>query len=258
MDKCFDLIKAPDQAFVERALIAAQKAGKWEDNYISKISCILVSFYKWLLSERHIDYNPYPFSRFKRPTLKEPEFLSPDEFDLIVSNPLLTLQEITMLYLFWDTGIRRLEAVSLDISDVYFEDKLIKIGDFNSKGGYSGRWIPFGDKSAWFLNQHIKWLKKHSNNNCLFINSEWNRLDDNSVSDMFKKIGLLKTPSKRPQRLHPHLLRHSLGSRLLDKNAPQFYVMRLLGHKSPTMTNHYVHWNKDQLKVNADKYAVFA
>ena len=249
-----DPLKAEDYRTVKNGIVALRDKNGWGRSMTAKAASIVVKFYRWAMREKLISYNPYPISDFKRPQMKEPGFLTEPEFLQIAKNPLLTLQDRVILWLLWDTGIRRAECVSLDISDVDFENRVIHINRECSKGEYTFRYVPFTDKTASLLKEHIDGLKKHSDQPYLFVNSAWTRLADNQLSDRMKEIGDIKTPKRESKRFHAHMLRHSLPIRLLEKGAPDTFIMKLMGHKNHDMLAHYTHTTKKTNKQLYDKY----
>jgi integrase/recombinase XerD len=254
MNNNYDLLKASSQHDIENAIVGRKLLDNWSGNYTAKVSCILKAFYAWAYGNKVIEFNPYTFSRFKRPSLKEPDFLAEEDFELIAQDPRLCFQDLVLLRLIWDTGIRRCEAVALNREDIDFGNNVIHVWKDKSKGEYNGRFAPFTLEAKYLLERQVKWVQTHAEGSHLFVNSDFKRLDEGSVTDLFRKIGVMKTPKRDAIRLHPHKLRHSLGGRLTDAGAPQAYIMRLLGHSSMTMTTHYSHYSKKQVIENYNKY----
>jgi integrase/recombinase XerC len=225
---------------------------EYSNNTLSrKLSC-LRSFYKFLIKNGYISFNP--LSRIPNPKKNKglPEFLAEDQLKKVLleteepekGEKIYDLKEsrnIALLQLFYATGIRLRELVGLNIRDVNFESGTVKV---SGKGG-KDRIIPAGRICMESIKNYIS-LRKRSpgSNDPLFLGNRNNRINPRTVqrivADKLDKIG-------EGIGVHPHLLRHSFATHLLDHGADLKAVQELLGHKNLSTTQIYTHVSIEKL-----------
>ena len=201
----------------------------------------------WAQSEEIIEVNPFPFHEFKKPPLPPPDFITPEQFMLIVNTPGLTLRELTALWLLWETGIRADECAQLDQGEIQFHEDggTVFIPQHKSKGGYSIRYVPFGEITATLLKMQIEYVKQYTQDPCILLNERHKRLDAKKLWDLLRRIGLKTSPIRGTVRLSPHMLRHSFGIRKLEEGVPELIVSKWLGHANLAMTAHYTNMTRE-------------
>jgi integrase/recombinase XerC len=213
------------------------------------------TFFRFLHREGYIDKNPAKIVATPKQEKFLPHFLSVDDaFRLVESanrEETSSLRDRAILELFYSSGIRIGELVSLDREDINLSDGLIKV-----KGkGRKERIVPIGLKAIEAMKRYIEGtvhgsqFTAHDERFPLFLNRSWKRITERSVRRIVLKYGMesLKQPVK------PHTLRHSFATHLLDAGADLRAIQELLGHKSLSTTQKYTHLGMDKLMEVYDK-----
>jgi integrase/recombinase XerC len=142
----------------------------------------------------------------------------------------------------YSSGLRLSELVGLDVSDIDFHDGLVRV---TGKGAKT-RVVPVGSKACetlqvWLDLRH-QWLK--GSESALFVGQQGRRLGPRAIQkrlEYWAKTQLPGTP------VHPHMLRHSFASHLLESSADLRAVQELLGHSDISTTQIYTHVDFQQL-----------
>ena len=155
----------------------------------------------------------------------------------------LASRDKALLIIFYSCGLRRNEGVHLDVSDLDFDQKTLKV----RKGkNHRKRLVPFNQKSSHILQEYVfdhrPDLLKGKPQNALFISERGKRLTGQS---MFLRIKLLQVKTGNSalmqQTIHLHTLRHSIATHLLHAGMPLENISRFLGHQSLESTQIYTH-----------------
>ena len=206
------------------------------------------SFYDYCLKRKWIDTNPAKVLATPRQDKNVPTFLSEDEMaeflNLPSSDRPLDLRDRAALELLYASGIRVGELVAVDLEDVGFGERLVRV-----KGkGKKERLVPFGKKAEAGLRTYLRArpdiLKDRLGQNALFLNYKGERLTSRSVERIVGKY-IRRTAVKR--KISPHSLRHSFASHLLSRGADLRVIQELLGHASLATTQKYTHLDLKQL-----------
>ena len=165
-----------------------------------------------------------------------PEAPKADEVDRllasIVGDEPLALRNRALLELVYSAGLRSAEAVGLDLGDIDFEQELVLV---RGKGGKE-RAVPLGEEAAYHLSalppRRAPGLARGAND-AVFLSARGRRLDTSSVRRMLP---------------HPHRLRHSFATHLLEGGADLRTIQELLGHSSLSTTQIYSHVDAKRLR----------
>ena len=215
----------------------------------------LSSFFRFLCREGHLKTNVVKTVLAPKTENKLPSFLSIDEMfrliDLPKGDSFLALRDRAMLELFYSTGIRVSELVSIKTEDLNQATQIVKV---LGKGGKE-RLLPFGQKCSKALTKYIKArTKKLSsakiNTEFLFLNY---RGKDISTRGVRKVIGKYVTTGNFPEKVSPHSIRHSFATHLLEGGADLRSIQELLGHASLSTTQKYTHLTIDKLVETYDR-----
>ena len=209
----------------------------------------LRSYYRYLNEFIGILNNPFLY--FKSPKLerKIPEFLFYDELSAFLSSIDLQtdigIRDRAMFELMYACGLRVSELISLKISDVDFQDQVVRILGKGNKE----RIVPFYDLAKDCLLNYIekvrvKW-NKDLDQDIIFLNKRGKPLTARGVQ---YRLELASKESNLHMHLHPHMFRHSFATHLLDAGADLRVVQELLGHASLSTTQIYVHVSKERMK----------
>lgn len=216
----------------------------------------LKSFFRYLLLEEIITVDPSQL--LEAPKLKRalPAFLSIDEIDTLFAAIDHSTPEgqrnRAMLETMYSCGLRVSETINLTISNIYLDVGFVRvIGKGNKE-----RLVPLGSKAA----EQIKLYKEHTrshvnikqgNEDILFINRRGTALSRVMVfmilKDLTAKAGIKKN-------IHPHTLRHSFATHLVEAGADLRAVQEMMGHKSITTTEIYTHLDRSYLRQTMEKY----
>ena len=222
---------------------------------VSRILSTLRTFYKYLVRDGKIQKNP--FSSIKNP--KQPkkilEILDEQEvrgfLESIPSSSYLELRDKAMFELLYSCGIRVSEIVDLKLSDIDFDEGLIR---FIGKGNKE-RITPIGDSAKDCLEKYIRAarynLERERKSENVFLNRNGQKLTRQGFWKILKKYAGKANVSKN---LYPHLFRHSYATHMLERGADLRIVQELLGHSSISTTEIYTNINKKHVKETYFKY----
>ncbi|WP_456444242.1 tyrosine recombinase XerC [Thiolapillus sp.] len=199
----------------------------------------LRTFYHYLKREGHIRLNPAMGVRAPKVERKLPSTLDVDQMKQLLElpgNSPLDLRDQAMMELLYSSGLRLAELVSVDLGDLDLPDAMLEV---TGKGSKTRR-LPVGQKACKAL-QH--WLdirpqlaKDHEP--ALFVSQRGKRLSPRSVQSRLAKRA---QEQGAPHQVHPHLLRHSFASHLLESSGDLRAVQELLGHADISTTQIYTH-----------------
>jgi site-specific recombinase XerD len=153
--------------------------------------------------------------------------------DALAPDPPLGLRNRALVELVYSAGLRAAEAVGLDLGDVDFEQELVHVR--NGKGA-KDRVVPLGERAGALVATYLHDARPQlvsGAQNALFVSTRGKRLDTST----FRRI----TP-------HPHRLRHSFATHLVEGGADLRTVQELLGHSSLSTTQMYSHVDAKRLR----------
>jgi integrase/recombinase XerC len=161
------------------------------------------------------------------------------------------LRDRAMLELFYSSGLRLAELVGSNTGDISFDDNSMKVRGKGSKE----RVLPVGSKAIAAINT---WLKireqlpkgKLEDESALFLSERGKRISPRNVQERVKKWSVRLGISGR---VHPHTLRHSFASHLLESSQDLRAVQELLGHADISTTQIYTHLDFQHLADVYDK-----
>ena len=207
-----------------------------------KISSVR-SFYRYLVRNEYVSYNPFSLTRGPKKDKLLPKFLYYNElevlFDSCCLDNLFGIRDRLILEMFYATGLRVSELINIKISDINLYDNSIKVFGKGSKE----RIVYFGDYAREVLDMYLK----YRDDMCpyLFVNKDKNKLTARGVRYILEKI-IKKT--SLDIKISPHMLRHSFATHMLNEGCDLLSVQELLGHESLKATQVYTHVTNDRLK----------
>jgi integrase/recombinase XerC len=160
----------------------------------------------------------------------------------------LQVRDLAILELFYSSGLRLAELVGLDLDDLDFADQTVRV---TGKGNKT-RILPVGRHA---LEAIRHWLPVRLGlaadaERALFLSRKGSRLAARSVQARLDRWAKRRGSARH---LHPHLLRHSFASHLLESSGDLRAVQELLGHESISTTQVYTHLNFQHLALSYDK-----
>ena len=184
---------------------------------------------------------------------KLPETLSIDQTIKLVEiedNSFLGLRDRAILELFYSSGLRLSELTNCKITDIDFIDSVIRI----IGKGQKERYVPVGKKAKEAIKVWLevrKNIKNIDNNNpYIFLSESGNPLSNRSIQYRLKHWAIKQGI---PENSHPHLLRHSFASHVLQSSQDLRAVQELLGHSNISTTQIYTHLDFQHLSKVYDQ-----
>lgn len=231
----------------------------------------LRSFMKFLAARGAIRKNPAKLVASPRQEKRLPEFLMVDAAAELVQLPDVATsigkRDRAILELLYATGVRASELVGLDIGDVDLEESLLRV----LGKGRKERIVPFGEKAREALGGYLavrsEFLARGQrgksvapevgskpmtrDGEAVFLNFRGGRLTTRSVGMIVDRY--VVRLSQR-LRVHPHTLRHSFATHMLNAGADLRSIQELLGHESLSTTQKYTHVTTEQLVRTYQKF----
>jgi len=233
-----------DHITIREFLGQLYEAGNSRTTVARKLSSIR-SFFRFLNRHAYTDRNPARLVRTPRLPKREPQVLSEAEIETLLaqpdnSNP-LGARDAAMLEMLYAAGIRVGELVSLNLPDVLPGQRLVKVRGKGKKE----RVVPFGRKAEdalrVYLSQRGLLLMKCKTGlepEALFLNARGSRITARSAERILD--GYVRRAAST-LKVHPHLLRHSFATHLLNRGADLRSIQEMLGHESLATTQKYTH-----------------
>jgi integrase/recombinase XerC len=238
---------------VLRAFLSHLLGQGTKKNSVSRKLACLRSFFKFLRREGLLQKDVTSLVASPKKEKKLPTFLPIDELFQLLETPdtksVLGLRDKAILEVFYASGIRVSELVSLTVNDINSEQRMIKV-----KGkGKKERLVFLNSKADMTLKEYLaRRPELLGDKTCkiLFLNRFGNPLSDRAVRNLVYKY-VRQCALKR--HISPHALRHTFATHLLDAGADLRMIQELLGHASLSTTQRYTHVSIDKLMEVYDK-----
>lgn len=197
------------------------------------------SFYNFLLRERVVGSNPAVGVPAPKAEKRLPRALDVDQTSHLLAiedDSPLALRDKAIMELIYSSGLRLAELVSLDTDSIDTADGTVRV---TGKGGKT-RVVPVGRQA---LKAVAEWLKVRGQlatleEKALFVSKKGRRIAARSVQQRLKEWSLKQGLNSH---LHPHMLRHSFASHILESSGDLRAVQELLGHADIATTQIYTH-----------------
>ena len=243
-----EVIQNSDYGIIRSWIISLVEAGIEPLSVNRKIAC-LRTFYKFLMKQEVIAKNPMVKIGILKTRKKLPSYV--EESDMIklldgvtFDSTLEGMRDKLILELFYATGIRLSELITLKENQVDLRDHTIKVLGKRNKE----RVVPFSKGLTADIKEYISIRNKHlvrKEHGFLFVTSKGDACYPMLVYRTVKKYLKLHTNAEKRS---PHVLRHTYATHLLNKGAEINAVKDLLGHSSLAATQVYTHNTVDKLK----------
>lgn len=211
----------------------------------------LRSFYKFLVREMLVVYNPFAQVSIPKIEKRLPEFFYEEElvalFEACDEAEPIGQRNRAILELLYATGIRVSESCSIRLKDIDMELSTLLV---HGKGR-KDRYVPFGSFAHEALERYISYgrreilTKNKKEHDYLLVNFRGGPLTPRGLRTVLNSI--IEKSSLNGQ-IHPHKLRHSFATHLLNNGADMRTVQELLGHANLSSTQIYTHVTNDYLK----------
>ncbi|AQH00015.1 tyrosine recombinase XerC [Burkholderia sp. KK1] len=240
-DRPLETLTATD---IRGAVVRAHAAGLSSRSIAHRLSAWR-AFYRWLAERIEMPANPVATVRAPKREKTLPKALSVDHAQQLMDAPRADttegLRDQAILELFYSSGLRLAELVSLDVR--HFEKSVswldIDNAEVHVRGkGSRERKVPVGSKAidalrAWIA---VRGEFVKLDGQALFLSVRGNRMSPGVVRERVKRLALL---AGIPSNVHPHVLRHSFATHVLQSSGDLRAVQELLGHASITATQVY-------------------
>jgi integrase/recombinase XerC len=235
-----------------RAHIAARHRKGMGSKSLQRELSAIRSFYTFLLKNGLVESNPAQYVKAPKQARALPKTLDVDQINGLLeagTNSPLEIRDVAMFELFYSSGLRLSELNALDLSDLDLADRSLLVR--SGKGGKS-RVLPIGGKAVMAINN---WLQERAkmtafDNTALFVTTKGRRLGQRSIE---LRLALWCKKKGLDQHIHPHMLRHSFASHLLESSQDLRAVQELLGHSNISTTQIYTHLDFQHLAEIYDK-----
>ncbi|MBF0619737.1 MAG: tyrosine recombinase XerC [Candidatus Omnitrophica bacterium] len=231
-----------------RRYLAELRVRELKPRSVARKLSSLRSFFRYLQREGVLDKNPAALLLTPKLDKTLPHFLSEGETIKLIEAPGddagADLRDKAIFETLYSTGIRVSELVGMDISDADLIGNIIKVYGKGKKE----RIVPIGNKATAAIQAYLD--SRTDKVLALFLNKAGGRLSDRSVRNIINKH---IARAAIQQKVHPHMLRHSFATHLLDHGADLRSVQELLGHVNLSTTQIYTHLTTEKLKSVYDK-----
>ena len=206
-------------------------------------------FFKFLKKNSIIESSPFELVNAPKTPQYLPDVLSPEDVEQLLSlKPVnvLEIRDLAIVELMYSSGLRVSETANIDLNDFEEEMSFLRILGKGSKT----RIVPLGRYAINAIQNWIKEREKYSEKSkALFINLKGSRLSVRSIQLRLKRLAL----KQGLPPVHPHMLRHSFATHMLESSGDLRTIQELLGHSSLSTTQIYTKLDYQYLVKIYDK-----
>jgi integrase/recombinase XerC len=239
-----------------RGFLAAEQRRGLAKRSVARALSALRTFYRFLNATRGLEVNPARAARTPKLDRTLPAYLSRAEMEMLFveaearasAGGFREGRDLTMLELFYSTGMRLSELTGLNDPDVDIVSDQVKLRGKGKKE----RIVPLGSHATGALRKYVQQRDRlfagsggGGGTRPVFVNMRGRRITPRGVQLAMKR---LFAALARGKDLHVHALRHSFATHLLDAGADLRSVQELLGHASLGTTQVYTHTSVERLK----------
>ena len=245
------LMDQVDLAVIRNFLTAELESGVSKRSCKRRL-CALKHFYKFLVEKEYVKENYFEYVLSPKTDKKFPQTLYKEQVDQLFKmnatrTDFLAKRDHAILYMLYFTGVRAAELVNLDVQNVDLKRRMVRVFGKGSKE----RIVPFTEDCRDAIEAYLQETRLILLNKALiptsklFLNNQGNPLTTRGLEYILncieKKTGVF-------MGLHPHLLRHSFASHLINNGADLRVIQELLGHESINATQVYTHVSEEAMK----------
>lgn len=234
------------------AFIASLQARALAPSTVARRVASLKSFHKYLVREGITDNHPSASLPLPRTPLRLPDVVSVEDAERLLSQPFPAdaagLRDRTILEVLYGCGLRVSELVGLDVGDVDLREGFLRVLGKGSKE----RVVPIGGAAALAVEEYLRLGRPHlrpaktsmrQDPSALFLSRRGRRLTRQSVFGMVRRYGGVVG-----LELHPHTLRHSFATHMLEGGADLRSLQEMLGHADIATTQVYTHVDRRHVR----------
>lgn len=214
----------------------------------------LKSFYAWMYLQKEVDSDPFEYVHSPKATHALPDFFSEKEIDVLLTanekrTDKLKDRDQALLMLMFASGLRASEVVNLTFNQVDFDSRIMKV----SGKGNKDRLVPFTNSAKESMLNYINGLRKDllkEDTKYIFLNFQGNKMTVRGLEYILDEI---EAKTGLYGKIHPHMLRHSFATKMLNRGADLRTIQELLGHSSIETTSIYTHVAYENMKETYEK-----
>ena len=208
------------------------------------------TFHKYLFINNLSKVDPSHIAKSIKADKKIPTILSVEEIDLILDSIDLGkangIRNKSIISLLYSCGLRVSELVKLNLTNIHFEDDIIRVIGKGDKE----RLIPIGLNAKNYLLMYLENIRpqlsrKANSKGIIFLSNRGKELSRKTIWNLINSVTSLSSIKKK---ISPHTFRHSFATHLLEGGADLRIVQELLGHTNISTTQIYTHLDKSYLK----------
>ena len=233
-----------DLNITEYSQISAETCSAWvgslysQNNNPKSIQRHLSSakgFFRFLKKNNLIESSPFELISAPKSSSTLPEVLSPEDVEQLLNfkpTNMIEIRDMAIIELMYSSGLRVSETANINISDFEENKTFLRVLGKGSKT----RLVPMGRFAITAINNWLMEREKILNNtDALFLNSKGTRLTVRSIQLRLKKMAV----KQGLPPIHPHMLRHSFATHMLESSGDLRTIQELLGHSSLSTTQIY-------------------
>jgi len=221
----------------------------------ARIISTLKTFFNFLVLEKLINDSPIENIDYPKIDSKIPLVLTTDEIDKLIScafSKKFGLRNQTIIEIMYSCGLRVSELTEMKISNIFFDESLIKILGKGNKE----RFIPLSSTAKKLLYNYITYNRKNLSQDkqsidIVFLNNRGKKLTRVMVYNIINDAAL---EAKINKKISPHTLRHSFATHLIENGADIISIQKMMGHENVVTTEKYLHVNKKHLVETMIKF----
>ena len=192
-------------------------------------------FFRFLKKNNLIQSSPIELISAPKSSSTLPEVLSPEDVEQLLNfkpTNMIEIRDMAIIELMYSSGLRVSETANINISDFEENKTFLRVLGKGSKT----RLVPMGRFAITAINNWLMEREKILNNtDALFLNSKGTRLTVRSIQLRLKKMAV----KQGLPPIHPHMLRHSFATHMLESSGDLRTIQELLGHSSLSTTQIY-------------------
>ena len=226
---------------------------QYSRNTVGRKIASLRSFYQYLLKQEVLTENPFSYIHLKKKNIKLPRFFYENEmqviFDSVTGDDPLQQRNRALLEILYGSGLRVSECANLTLEAIDWSSGVLLV---HGKGN-KDRYVPFNAHAQEALTVYFeegrqflmnKFNKEHA---FVFINRLGDQITPTGIEYALNQV---IRKSSLDSQIHPHMLRHTFATHLLNNGADMRTVQELLGHSNLSTTQIYAHVTKESLQKN--------
>ena len=206
-------------------------------------------FFRFLKKNNLIQSSPFELVTAPKSSNKLPDVLSPEDVEQLLNfkpSNMIEIRDMAIVELMYSSGLRVSETVNINLNDFEENKSFLRVLGKGSKK----RLVPMGRYAVNAINEWLIEREKILNNtDALFLNSKGTRLTVRSVQLRLKKMAV----KQGLPPIHPHMLRHSFATHMLESSGDLRTIQELLGHSSLSTTQIYTKLDYQHLAKIYDK-----